>query len=120
MNVPPSSSLTDQQILQIRSELERRLRRAERSTASASNGSSREIDQSTVGRLSRIEALQNQGLADNLRDRERTQRDEVLQALDRISEGRFGLCVGCQAPIQFERLLVFPETRTCSDCRSFL
>jgi len=119
MNVPPSSSLTDQQISQIRSELERRLRRMERSAASTSGGS-REIDQSTVGRLSRIEALQNQGLADNLRDRERTQRDEVLQALDRISDGSFGYCVGCQAPIQFERLLVFPETRTCSECRSFV
>ncbi|MEX2582482.1 MAG: hypothetical protein WD766_04385 [Gemmatimonadota bacterium] len=112
----PSQPLTDEQLHAIREELERRLRRMERSFDSNGNGTSREIDQSAVGRLSRIEALQNQGMTDNLRERERTQRDEVTQALSRIVDGSFGLCAGCRSPIQFERLLVFPEARTCSAC----
>ncbi|MQA89018.1 MAG: TraR/DksA family transcriptional regulator [Gemmatimonas sp.] len=120
MSPPQPQPLNDQQLLQIRDELERRLRRMDRSNGNGSNGDVREIDQSAVGRLSRIEALQNQGLTDRLKQRERTQRDEVLQALDRITEGCFGYCLGCQAPILFERLLVFPEARTCSECRNFV
>jgi DnaK suppressor protein len=118
MTLPNPQALSDQQVIQIRDELERRLKRMDRNGGSAANGHGREIDQSTVGRLSRIEALQNQGLTDSLRERERTQRDEVLQALNRIAEGCFGLCLGCRAQIEFERLLVFPEARTCSDCLS--
>lgn len=116
MTLPQTQVLSDQQLLEIRQELERRLRRIERSAGANGGATSREIDQSTVGRLSRIEALQNQGLTDTLKQRERTQRDEVVQALGRIVEGTFGLCTGCRAPIQFERLLVFPEARTCSSC----
>lgn len=93
------------------------MRRLERSMSANGDGRApREIDQSSVGRLSRIEALQNQGFTQNLRDRERTQFDEVLQALGRLDAGTYGICAACRDPIALERLLVFPETRTCGDC----
>jgi DnaK suppressor protein len=112
------TSLTSQQIIEIREGLERTLRRLERSVASNGNGHSREIDQSSVGRLSRIEALQNQGMMDSLKERERTQLEEVLQALGRLDDGSFGLCSHCHTPIGYDRLVVFPETRTCAGCRN--
>jgi DnaK suppressor protein len=113
----PKPNLTRQQILEIRESLERTMRRLERSVKASGNGSaSREIDQSSVGRLSRIEALQNQGLTQNLQERERTQFDEVMQALSRLDAGTYGVCTTCRAAIAHERLLVFPETRTCGEC----
>ena len=113
----PQTKLTQAQIVEIRDALERTLRRLERSVRANGNGAaSREIDQSSVGRLSRIEALQNQGLTQNLQERERTQFDEVMQALSRLDAGTYGFCTGCRAAIAHERLLVFPETRTCGEC----
>lgn len=106
--------LSPDQLVSIRGELERVLRRLERNIQT--NGSRRDLDQSAVGRLSRIEALQNQGLTDQLRERERTQFDEVAQALGRMDDGTYGVCTGCGIMISFDRLLVFPEARTCSGC----
>jgi len=114
----PSSKLTGQQITEIREGLERTLRRLERSVKANGNGAPPEIDQSSVGRLSRIEALQNQGMTRSLQERERTQFDEVLQALSRLDAGTYGVCTDCRTSISPERLQVFPETRTCGECRN--
>ena len=108
-------SLTSEQIGQLRSELQRTLSRIERSLKANGNGRP-DLDQSAVGRLSRIEALQNQTFTQGLHDRERVQLEQVLDALRRLDEGSYGLCTACHGPVRFERLLVFPETRTCSDC----
>jgi DnaK suppressor protein len=109
-------ALSRAQLDEIRTELQRTLRRLERSMKTDGAPAPREIDQSTVGRLSRIEALQNQGLVRNLQERERVKFDEVLQALGRLDDGTFGRCTGCRSTIEYNRLLVFPETRTCSGC----
>ena len=111
-----SSTLTAEQIGQLRDELLRTLQRLERNTRVNGNGHSREIDQSAVGRLSRIEAIQNQGLTRDLADRERMQMEAVLDALRRLDSGTYGLCTSCHQPIRFERLVVFPEVRTCTQC----
>lgn len=115
---PAQPTLSPAQIEQLREELQRTLSRLERSMAAMGNGRAKEIDQSAVGRLSRIEALQNAGLTKNLQDRERAQLEAVLDALRRLQAGTYGTCTVCQGPIRFERLLVFPETRTCSQCGS--
>ena len=111
-----SSTLTSEQLNQIRDELLRTLQRLERNARVNGNGHNREIDQSAVGRLSRIEAIQNQGFTQNLQDRERMQLEAVVDALKRLEAGTYGLCTACHAPIRFERLVVFPETRTCNQC----
>lgn len=111
-------TLTPEQISQVRDELQRTLSRLERSMKTNGNGRHTEIDQSAVGRLSRIEAIQNQGMTQNLQERERVQLEEVLDALRRLDAGSYGVCTDCHAPIRFERLVVFPEARTCSCCGS--
>jgi DnaK suppressor protein len=110
------TALTPEQIEQLRAELQRTLCRLEKSMATNGNGKATDIDQSAVGRLSRIEAIQNAGFTQNLKARERQQLEEVLAALTRMEEGVYGLCTACQGPIRFERLQVFPETRTCNLC----
>jgi DnaK suppressor protein len=112
----PQLALTPAQKDELRAELQRSLTRIERSLKSNGSGRPTEIDQSAVGRLSRIEAIQNQGLTQNLHERERQQLDEVAEALRRLEDGCYGLCCGCGAAIRYERLLVFPETRTCGGC----
>jgi DnaK suppressor protein len=110
------TALTDEQMAQLREELQRTLARLERSMKTNGNGRATDLDQSAVGRLSRIEALQNAGLTRNLKERELPPLQEVVAALPRLSEGSYGLCTSCHGPIRYERLVVFPETRTCSGC----
>lgn len=109
--------LAPAQLTQIRDELVRTLARLERSLRIA-GAADRAVDleQDTVGRLSRIDALQNQGLVRSLEERERTQLTQIADALRRMDEGSYGACNACGGAIPFERLLVYPETRACTTC----
>lgn len=42
--------------------------------------------------------------------------DLIDEALDRIKEGKYGLCVECDEPIARARLLALPYTRHCIQC----
>jgi DnaK suppressor protein len=101
----------------IRDELLRSLTKLERSiSANGSAARPRDLEQDTVGRLSRIEALQSQGLTATLAAREKAQLEQIVAALRRLEDGSYGVCNGCGALIPVERLMVFPETMACSAC----
>jgi DnaK suppressor protein len=109
--------ISQEQTEQLRHELLRTLARLERSTKANGHGNgAADLDQTCVGRLSRIEALQNQGLTQGLKERDRIQLEQVLDAICRLDTGTYGTCTSCQVSIPFERLLIFPETRTCTPC----
>lgn len=44
--------------------------------------------------------------------------EEIDQALQRLDDGSYGLCLGCSGPIVVERLLTVPYTRYCVPCAS--
>ena len=108
---------TEQQLDELRALLDRELRKLERSMR-ATNRTMRPVslDQTSVGRLSRVGSLQNQGLTRNLQAREEAKLGQIRSALERLRNGSFGVCVTCGAVIAFERLLVFPESPTCAAC----
>lgn len=111
--------LTAEQLRELEEELESQLLRLERSMRVTEEGLRPvELDHTAVGRLSRIDELQNQALTKNLREREETKLGGLLQALRRIEAGTYGRCAECNVPIPFERLAIFPETATCMDCGS--
>ncbi|HET6763316.1 MAG TPA: TraR/DksA C4-type zinc finger protein [Longimicrobiaceae bacterium] len=111
------SPLAPAQLGQIRDELMRALTRLERSMKiTGGTDRARDLEQDTVGRLSRIDAIQNEGLTRKLEEREKTQLKQIVDALRRIEEGTYGACNGCGAAIPFERLMVYPETLSCNVC----
>lgn len=111
------ASLTAAQQSEMRAILERELGKLERSMRVTDEAMRPvELDQSAVGRLSRIDSLQNQGLTRNLQEREQVKLALVVEAIRRLDAGTFGICTACGESIPFERLLVFPETPTCTGC----
>ena len=74
------------------------------------------LDQSSVGRLSRIDNLQTQGLTAGLQAREQARLGQITEALKRMDAGTSGTCVVCGDAVAFERLLVFPEAPNCAGC----
>lgn len=115
--IAPRSTLSSAQVEEIRHELLRSLARLERSLKISEEAARPvQLEQDTVGRLSRIDALQNQGLSQSLHAREQGQLASILGALRRIESGEYGACAACGDPIPFERLLVFPEAQSCAVC----
>jgi DnaK suppressor protein len=111
--------LTTSQIDELRAELEGQLRKLERSMRVTDQALEPvKLDQSAVGRLSRVDSLQNQGLTRNLQEREQIKLAHVQEALRRLDDGSYGLCVSCGGTIRFQRLYVFPETPACAACGS--
>lgn len=109
--------LDPHQIDDLRAELDRQLRRLERSMKVTETAMEPvKLDQTAVGRLSRIDSLQNQGMTRNLQEREQVKLAHIQEAFRRIEQGTYGLCVSCGGEIPFERLYVMPEAPTCTAC----
>jgi DnaK suppressor protein len=53
-----------------------------------------------------------------IRDRERMLINKIRQALQRIEDGKFGLCESCEEKIGLERLRARPVTTLCIDCKT--
>ena len=73
----------------------------------------------SLGRLSRMEAMQDQQLMLEARRRKKMQKVAVQSALQRIENGQFGTCIFCGNLIPEERLDVAPESSSCVDCSAF-
>jgi DnaK suppressor protein len=75
-----------------------------------------ELDQTRVGRLSRMDAIQAQAMSVEVQRRREQQLKLIDAALHRIEEGVFGLCAECGEEINPRRLEIDPTTRLCIDC----
>jgi len=64
----------------------------------ASEGAEAELD-------SQLAALESRELA------------QIEQAIEKIRDGRYGLCEACERPIPIERLRAIPDTTHCISCQ---
>lgn len=75
-----------------------------------------ELDQQSVGRVSRVDALQRQAMSQAVARRNAARATLVRQALRRMEEGEFGYCVDCGDEIAPRRLAVDPAFARCIRC----
>lgn len=75
-----------------------------------------ELDQTRVGRLSRMDALQAQAMSQESRRRRKTELQRIASALSRINEQEYGYCVSCGEEIARNRLKADPAAPLCIDC----
>lgn len=75
-----------------------------------------ELDQARVGRLSRMDAMQAQEMAQETARRRQRQLAEVDGALRRIESGDYGHCYSCGEEIDIRRLDVDPAITRCIKC----
>lgn len=75
------------------------------------------LDQQSVGRLSRMDAMQQQSM-DLAREERRKARIAMLAAaLCRLDEDEFGYCLACSEHISLQRLEIDPAVTLCVDCQ---
>lgn len=75
-----------------------------------------QLDQQSVGRLSRMDALQNQAMAKAQQARRDSEAAGLRAALTRIEDGDFGWCEECGEPIAPRRLELNPAVTRCIGC----
>lgn len=75
-----------------------------------------ELDQTRVGRLSRMDALQGQAMSQERERRRVIQLQKIAAALKRIEHDDYGYCTECGEEIAFKRLEFDPATTLCFAC----
>lgn len=106
-------------LAQLRAALVERL--ADLRAASDTTSESRrpvELDQTSVGRVSRMDAMQVQAMALATERRRHDEARRVEAAIKRIDDGDYGYCIGCGEEISAKRLSVDPTIPTCIACAS--
>lgn len=76
-----------------------------------------ELDQTKIGRVSRMDAMQNQKMVEANRREAEMRLRLVKAALNRFDRDEYGLCAECEEPVAFRRLKAKPEVRLCIGCQ---
>jgi DnaK suppressor protein len=69
-----------------------------------------------IGRLTRLEAMQSQQMALEMKRRQEGRLRLVELALEKIKKGVYGTCLRCEEEIAPNRLKAHPETPVCVRC----
>lgn len=76
------------------------------------------LDQQSVGRLSRMDAMQQQAMAASQERNRKRDLVRIEMAERRIAEGEYGYCVECGEEIPDRRLEIDPMAEKCVRCAS--
>jgi DnaK suppressor protein len=71
-----------------------------------------------IGRLSRMDAMQQQSMVQANRRTAQTRLTRIETALRRCANDDYGLCANCEEEIGYARLKAQPEAPFCIDCQS--
>ena len=71
-----------------------------------------------IGRLSRMDAMQQQAMASASLNSHKKRLMQISAALSRIDKDEYGYCLRCEEPIRLKRLQARPEAPLCIHCQS--
>ena len=69
-----------------------------------------------LGTLGRFELMNDQVVYEKTLKEALLRQKKLNYALTKINNEDFGLCVECDEPISFDRLLLLPESTHCMEC----
>ena len=104
--------MSRERLLQLKAELEAVAASGDESAAIV------ELDQTKVGRLSRMDAMQAQAMAKASAVRREQMLRRIDAALVRLENGAYGTCEECGEPINPKRLEFDPTATLCIGCAS--
>jgi len=84
--------------------------------AQKQNTAPKELDQTSVGRLTRMDAMQQQQIAKASARLLEQERRRIETALKRIDAEEYGYCILCDEDIAVKRLEFDPSLLTCISC----
>ena len=100
----------------VRQTLERKFHKLKRDIAELKELTQPEAPDSAIGRVSRMDAINNRSVTEATLRKKRKQLSEIEIALNDIEQPYFGNCIKCGSPIQKERIILMPESKVCIHC----
>ncbi len=76
------------------------------------------LDQTSVGRVSRMDAMQGQAMAIETAQRRTLRLTQIAAALKRLAQDEYGFCLDCAKLINPKRLEFDPAANRCIQCAS--
>ncbi|HSM42296.1 MAG TPA: TraR/DksA family transcriptional regulator [Afifellaceae bacterium] len=108
--MPPDMAKAKKRLLALKAEIEAL------STIAEGDRAPVELDQQAVGRLSRMDAMQRQAMAEASERARALEVQKIVAALHRIEDGEYGYCVECGEEISHKRLEIDPAASHCIGC----
>jgi DnaK suppressor protein len=102
------------QLTQKQTALESQLEHSEQGTKPVT------LDQQSVGRVSRMDAMQQQQMSVATREQAALLLKDISSALSRIDSDEYGYCQDCGESVGFARLQAQPQALLCLACQSEL
>ena len=99
-------------LLALKEQLEQQLQQAESAAKPV------QLDQTLLGRVSRMDAMQKQNMELATEQRRQQRLQIIAAALQRIEAGDFGYCILCDEAIAPQRLAFDPAVACCIQCRA--
>ncbi|MEM9072097.1 MAG: TraR/DksA C4-type zinc finger protein [Myxococcota bacterium] len=113
------AELTDEETSELAEALRNLVQQLEAALEEARAGAKPvKLDQQSVGRVSRIDAIQQQQMAAAGKRSMDLRLRQARSALRAVDEDEYGFCRRCEEPIGYRRLAARPETPFCLACQS--
>lgn len=118
MSAPGDEELSEAQLQELRAALEALLVQLQGAALEASAAARPvTLDQQSVGRVSRIDAIQQQQVAAEGQRSAELRLSRAHAALKAMDAGEYGECRACDEPIGYRRLRARPESMLCLRCQ---
>jgi DnaK suppressor protein len=108
--------LTDGQIDELRLRLLALRAELEGQQAQAADSTKVVAPDNAIGRLTRLDAMQQRGMAIEEQRRREVRLQQITGALAAVESKDYGFCRRCQEPIGYKRLTAKPESPFCMPC----
>jgi DnaK suppressor protein len=109
--------LSEEQLNQLKQQTLKLLKELQHDLAEAKKSSGPVVlDQQAFGRVSRVDAIQQQQMQAASVRRLELKLEQTKAAIKRFNAGTYGFCLACEEPIQLKRLQAQPETPLCVQC----
>jgi len=108
--------MTDDEIKQLKAKIKDEIAEIEGRLPALEERSKPVAPDGAIGRISRMEAINDQGLSEGALREAKVRLENLKGRLEKIDEEGFGLCSVCRQPIAFPRLLFLPDTDRCVNC----
>ena len=115
-----ADELTQQQLEELGRDLKEERARLEEALEISKDGAKPVDLDEPIGRLSRMDAIQQQQMTKANRRAYEQKLLQVGAALEKLDGGDYGDCRSCEEPIGFRRLKARPETPFCIECQEAL
>ncbi|HKK89254.1 MAG TPA: TraR/DksA C4-type zinc finger protein [Saprospiraceae bacterium] len=92
------------------------IRRNKKKIASMEDMSKPISPENSIGRLSRMDAINNKSVMEAALRTAKTEMENLLWAKKHLDDPDYGQCISCEKKIQLKRLILMPGSRRCISC----